>query len=123
MGKTKRRSRASWTRLVAEYERSPGSKKEFAARHGVNWRTFESWYYLFRRESREARSVTESERVRLVEVALPAQEEATSEPTLAERVSQVEVTFPSGIQIRFGAHISASYLRELIAMTDGRGQC
>ncbi len=122
MKKTKRRSRAFWTRLVAEYEQNPGSKKEFAVRHGVNAGTFEWWLYRLRREKRDTPAETPD--VRLVEVSLPAARVDTRpEATPFASIGQVEAALPSGVSLRFDTHVSPYYVGELIATIESGIRC
>jgi transposase-like protein len=122
MKKTKRRSRAYWARLVAEYEQSPGSKSEFAAHHNVNAGTFEWWFYRLRRERRESSLANPD--VRLVEVSLPPTRVERSPETIPFAVSgRIEAVLPSGISLRFDTNVSPFYAGELLATIESGIRC
>jgi len=99
-----------WVKLIAEYETSGLSQKEFVAKHDVSFSTFQYW--LYRRSKKlsvESGSTTKFLPVEVVDSAAPkARREGT------ESVP-VEVELPGGVRVRLSARVSARFVGELVA--------
>ena len=102
-------SPAEWMALLAEYNQSDLSQKEFVAKHDVPFSTFQYW--LYRRSKKDsASSPRNSARFIPVHVvASPASKTRAGEPGL------VEARMPSGLVLRFAAGTDTRYLAELLA--------
>ena len=117
--------RARWTKLVADFEVSDLSQREFATERGISLSNLRYWIYRLRKESRPL--VTEaSERsgqgpeqaktrpgsrllpVRVVASAPKARREGDANGLL-------ELALPSGARLRFPAGTDLKYLRALAA--------
>lgn len=97
-----------WVKLIAEYETSGLSQKEFVSKHDVSFSTFQYW--LYRRSKKlsvESGSATRFLPVQVVDSAAPR---ARRDDELA----QVEIELPSGVRVRLAAP-SARYVGELVA--------
>jgi transposase len=51
-GDMKDQDRARWTKLVADYEASDLTQREFASERGVSFSNLRNWIYRLRKESR-----------------------------------------------------------------------
>lgn len=102
---TRRRPRAFWERLVADYEGSGALQKGFAADHGVKLGSLQHWLYRLRRERVQ-------QPTRLVPVRLAA---ARRESVHAD----VEMA-AAGVLLRFEAGADAGYLARLVAELERR---
>lgn len=99
----KRAGREFWTKLIDEFEETPGeTHAEFAARHGVEKTTFQKWLYLLRSE-RAVRPAAPAVRMLPVEVAVERDEEA------------VVVELGSGMAVRVRAGTDPGYVAALVA--------
>jgi hypothetical protein len=117
--------RERWTKLVADYEASDLTQREFANERGVSFSNLRNWIYRLRQESRPL--VTKApaspgqaptraprkERSRLVPVRVvasaPKARLVEAEPRL------LELGLPSGVVVRFPPGTEPSYLRALLA--------
>ncbi len=117
--------RDRWTKLVADYEASDLTQREFASERGVSFSNLRNWIYRLRQESRPL--VTKApassgqapsrrprkERSRLVPVRVVA---SAPKARLLEAVPRMlELGLPSGVVVRFPPGTEPSYLRALIA--------
>ncbi len=117
--------RERWTKLVADYEASDLTQREFASERGVSFSNLRNWIYRLRQESRPL--VTKApassgqaparaprkERSRLVPVRVVA---SGPKARLLEAVPRMlELGLPSGVVVRFPPGTEPSYLRALIA--------
>ncbi len=116
--------RARWTKLVADFEVSDLSQREFATERGISLSNLRYWIYLLRKESRPL--VTEaSERSgrgpeqakarpgsRLLPVRVVASAPKARHP---ETNGLLELALPSGARLRFPAGTDLKYLRALAA--------
>lgn len=101
-----------WLKLIAEYETSGQSQKEFCEEHDLSFSTFQYWLY---RRSKKVRSVSGSTAEFLpVEVVRSAAPEGAATKARASDAA-VEIALPSGVQVRLSAGVSASFVGELIA--------
>ncbi len=104
--------RRFWSALIARYEGSGKSRKEFAAEAGVGLAIFQYWLYRVRREREAAaeRKAIAAE-VRLVPVTV------TARPTVPARL-EIRV---AGVQLRVPVGTDAGYIAQLAcALRDGR---
>jgi hypothetical protein len=117
--------RERWTKLVADYEASDLTQREFASERGVSFSNLRNWIYRLRQESRPL--VTKApassgqapsrrprkERSRLVPVRVVA---SAPKARLLEAVPRMlELGLPSGVVVRFPPGTEPSYLRALIS--------
>jgi hypothetical protein len=116
--------RALWTKLVADFELSGQSQREFAEQRQVELSNLRYWIYKLRNESRplatkpEDPSVKSPERRAPTEAArmLPVRVVASAAPK-ARRPddAMLELALPSGASLRFPAGTDLAYLRQLAA--------
>ena len=101
-----------WPKLIAMYETSGESQKQFCADRDLPFNTFQYWLY---RRSKKVRSVSGStpEFVPIEVVRSPAPEGAATKTRLGE--AAIEIALPSGVQVRLPSGVSASFVGELIA--------
>ncbi len=116
--------RARWTRLVADFESADLSQREFAQERGVPLSNLRYWIYRLRKESRplvteaaersdqgpERGAAAEGSRLLPVRVVRSAAPQARQQDGAA---ALVELTLPSGAQLRFPAGTDPAYLRAL----------
>lgn len=100
-----------WPKLIAEYETSGQSQKEFCSDRDLPFNTFQYWLY---RRSKKVRTVSGStpEFVPVEVVRSPAPEGAAN---ASPAVAAIEIALPSGVQVRLSPGASASFVGELIA--------
>jgi len=114
-----------WKKLVADFEASDLTQREFATERGVSFSNLRNWLYRLRKEarplvegpaasSRQAPKPTSSRRgSRLVPVRVVA---SAAKPRLLEPASALlELALPSGVAVRFPPGTDPSYLRALLA--------
>jgi hypothetical protein len=102
-----------WTKLIAEYQTSGLSQKEFVAKHDLSFSTFQYWLYT---KSKKLSSVSGS-RTRFLPVELvpsPALE-ARAETVAPDGPAGVEIALPGGVQVRLPLGTSARFIGELLA--------
>ncbi len=112
--KQREAKRRFWSALMARYEGSGRSRKEFAAEAGVGLAIFQYWLYKLRRE-RRPEAVAERKaavpEVRLVPVTIRAR------PTVP---AQLEIRV-AGVRLRVAVGADAGYVAQLAcALRDGR---
>ncbi len=120
--------RTRWTKLVADYEASELTQREFASERGVSFSNLRNWIYRLRKESRPL--VPESAKVsgqgpaggpategsRLLPVRVVASASKTRTTVVADRGDEIlEIALPSGVRVRFPAGADLKYLRALAA--------
>jgi hypothetical protein len=108
--KHREEKRRFWTALMARFEGSGRSRREFAAEAGVGLAIFQYWLYKLRQE-RQVMAVRKSPvaQVRLLPVTVRAR---TSAPVRLEiRVAGVRLRVPVGADPGYVARLSAA-LRE-----------
>jgi hypothetical protein len=117
--------RARWTKLVADFEASDLTQREFASERGISFSNLRNWIYRLRKESRpllegppaspgqDPTRAARQERSRLVPVRVVAS--APKARSVEPGSSLLELALPSGIVVRFPAGTEPSYLRALIA--------
>ena len=121
--------RTRWTKLVADYEASELTQREFATERGISFSNLRNWIYKLRKESRPL--VAEPGKVsgqapkraaapvgsRLLPVRVVASASKTRTSVLADRGSDelLEIALPSGVRVRFPAGTDLKYLTALAA--------
>ncbi len=114
-----------WKRLVADFEASDLTQREFASERGISFSNLRNWIYRLRKEARplvEAPAASPSqapppaprkERSRLVPVRVVA---SAAKPRLVEPASALlELALPSGAVLRFPPGTEPNYLRALVS--------
>jgi hypothetical protein len=102
--------RRFWSALVARFEGSGRSRREFAAEAGVGLAIFQYWLYKLRREGRVvAGGKARVAEVRLVPVTIKAR--LTAPVRLELRVAGVRLRVPVGADPGYVARLAAA-LRE-----------
>jgi transposase-like protein len=114
--------KARWTKLVADFEVSDLSQREFASERGISLSNLRYWIYRLRKESRplvaEApeRSGQAPERLAAKEGSrlLPVRVVASA-PKARQQGGNglLELALPSGARVRFPAGTDLKYLRAL----------
>jgi hypothetical protein len=121
--------RARWTKLVADFEASELTQREFASERGISFSNLRNWIYRLRKESRplvaeaakEPRQAPRQEPARKgsglvpVRVVASAAKPRTRVLVAAEPESLLELALPSGARLRFPAGTDLAYLSALAA--------
>ena len=120
--------RARWTRLVADFEASDLTQREFATERGISFSNLRNWLYKLRKESRPLEpegakvpgQVPERapapEGSRLLPVRVVASASKTRTTVVAGGGDElVEIALPSGVRVRFPVGTDLQYLRSLTA--------
>ena len=121
--------RERWTKLVADFETSELTQREFASERGISFSNLRNWIYRLRKETRplvteeakEPRQAPKQEpakkgsRLLPVRVVASAAKPRTRAVLVAEPASLLELALPSGARVRFPAGTDLSYLRALAA--------
>jgi hypothetical protein len=117
--------RERWKKLVADYEASDLTQREFASARGISFSNLRNWIYRLRQEARPLvevavassgqgpRRAPRKEGSRLVPVRVVA-----SAPKARREVPEsqlLELALPSGARLRFPAGTDLKYLRALAA--------
>jgi len=120
--------RTRWTKLVADFESSDLTQREFATERGISFSNLRNWIYKLRKESRPL--VAEPPKVprqapeqapapggsRLVPVRVVA---SAAKPRTQEVVKGggelLELALPSGVRVRFPVGTDLKYLCSLTA--------
>jgi len=115
--------RERWTKLVADFEASDLTQREFASERGVSFSNLRNWIYRLRKESRPLvevapassgqgpRRETGKRGSRLV----PVRVVASAPKAPVEASSLLELALPSGVAVRFPAGTDPFYLHALLA--------
>ena len=120
--------RARWTKLVADYEASELTQREFATERGISFSNLRNWIYRLRKESRPLvaddtkqpgqapeRAAAE-EGSRLVPVRVVASAAKPRRQLIAAGTDDLhELALPSGARLRFPTGTDPKYLRALAA--------
>ena len=117
--------RERWAKLVADFEASDLTQREFASERGISFSNLRNWIYRLRKEARPLvevapassgqgpRGAARQRGSRLVPVRVVA---SAPKARLAEASSPLlELALPSGAVVRFPAGTDLSYLRALTA--------
>lgn len=121
--------RTRWTKLVADFESSDLTQREFASERGVSLSHLRYWIYRLRKESRPlvteaAKSsdqapaqvvASEGSRLLPVRVVASAAKPRSTVVAVAGGDELLELALPSGIRVRFPAGTDLKYLRALAA--------
>ncbi|MBI5544802.1 MAG: IS66 family insertion sequence element accessory protein TnpB [Deltaproteobacteria bacterium] len=121
--------KARWTKLVADYESSELTQREFASERGLSFSNLRNWIYKLRKESRplvteapevprqapKARVARKGSRLVPVEVVASATKSRTRVLVAAAPESLLELALPSGSRVRFPAGTDLAYLQALAA--------
>ena len=112
--------KARWTRLVADFEVSDLSQREFASERGISLSNLRYWIYRLRKESRplvteqSERSVNKTEQSERLTIK-PVRVVGSVPEARREGSGFLELDLPSGTRVRFPAGTDPSYLRTLAA--------
>ena len=118
-----------WTKLVADFESSELTQREFASERGISFSNLRNWLYRLRKESRplvtgaakESRQAPEqaapkkASRLVPVRVVASAAKPRTRVLVATAPESLLELALPSGTRLRFPAGTDLAYLRALAA--------
>jgi hypothetical protein len=115
--------RAEWTKVVADFETSDLSQREFAKERMLSLSNLRYWIYRLRKESRPLvtepteRSVNKAERrpARKRLTLKPVRVVASAAEPRTEGAELLELALPSGTRLRFPAGTDLGYLRALAA--------
>ena len=109
--KQREEKRRFWSALMARFEGSGRSRKDFAAEAGVGLAIFQYWLYKLRRERQAiaVRTAAPVAQVRLLPVTIRAR--ASAPVRLEIRVAGVRLRVPVGADPRYVAQLSTA-LRE-----------
>ena len=107
----RRPSGEEWKRLIAEYETSGLSHKDFTAKHELPLSTFQFWLYGTRKKQRTRTSESDSDTGPRF---LPL--EVVASPALARDGGDVvELALRSGTTVRFPVGTDTNYVAALLA--------
>ena len=102
-----------WNRLIAEYESSGLSHKDFIAKHDIAMGTFQFWLYRVRKSRKIRTSESESDsRPRFLPIEVVASPAVTR---AGGDVEFIELGLRSGTTVRFSVGTNVRYLAELFA--------
>jgi transposase len=118
-----------WTKLVADYESSELTQREFASERGLSFSNLRNWIYRLRKESRplvteapevprqapKPRQARKGSRLVPVEVVASAAKPRTRVLVAASPERLLELALPSGARVRFPAGTDLAYLQALAA--------
>jgi hypothetical protein len=121
--------RARWTKLVADYEASELTQREFATERGISFSNLRNWIYRLRKESRpllsepakvsgqalERGAAAEGSRLLPVRVVASAPKARRAVDAAVARDALLELALPSGARLRFPTGTDPKYLRALAA--------
>jgi transposase-like protein len=120
--------RARWTKLVADYESSDLTQREFAVERGISFSNLRNWIYRLRKEARpiapdEAKEPRQEPPAppqsdsRLVAVRVVASAAKRRSVVAGHRDGDglLELVLSSGARVRFPAGTDLGYLRALAA--------
>ncbi len=113
--------RERWVKLIADFEASDLSQREFSNERGISFGTLRHWIYTLRREARPL-TADEGGAAGQVEQA-PRRRRLTLKPVrvvasaAAPRTGDglLELALPSGTRLRFPPGTDLAYLRALAA--------
>ena len=121
--------RTRWTKLVADYEASELTQREFASERGISFSNLRNWIYRLRKESRPLvpepakvsgqapeRSAAEAgSRLLPVRVVASAPKARRAMDAGIAGNAMLELALPSGARLRFPTGTDPKYLRALAA--------
>jgi hypothetical protein len=119
--------RTRWVKLVADYESSGLTQREFATERGISFSNLRNWIYRLRHESRpltddtkqpgqapESGAAEEGSRLLPVRVVASAPK-ARHDAAAPAGDGLLELVLPSGARLRFAAGTDLGYLQALAA--------
>jgi transposase-like protein len=121
--------RTRWTKLVADYEASELTQREFANERGISFSNLRNWIYRLRKESRplvaetakvsrqapEPGAAAEGSRLLPVRVVASAPKARRAVVAAAGGDALLELALPSGARLRFPTGTDPKYVRALAA--------
>ncbi len=121
--------RTRWTKLVADYEASELTQREFASERGVSFSNLRNWIYRLRKESRplvpesakvsgqapERGAAAEGSRLLPVRVVASAAKPRRAMTAAFTGNVLLELALPSGARLRFPTGTDPKYVRALAA--------
>jgi transposase len=121
--------RTRWTRLVADYEASELTQREFASERGISFSNLRNWIYRLRKESRplvpepakvfgqapERGAAEAGSRLLPVRVVASAPKARRAMDARIAGNALLELALPSGARLRFPTGTDPKYLRALAA--------
>jgi transposase len=121
--------RDRWKRLVADFESSDLTQREFANERGVSFSNLRYWIYRLRKETRPLvteppmssdqapakGTAPEGSRLLPVRVVASASKTRTRAMVMAAGDELLELALPSGVRVRFPSGTDLAYLRALAA--------
>jgi transposase len=121
--------RERWTKLVADFESSELTQREFASERGISFSNLRNWLYKLRKETRPlvtkvaeeprqapgAAAPRKGSRLVPVRVVAAAAKQRTRVLVAGEGERLLELALPSGARLRFPAGTDLDYLRALAA--------
>ena len=119
--------KARWIRLVADFEASDLTQREFATERGISYTNLRNWIYRLRGKPRplgddDAKDAdqgpgrdTAQEASRVVPVRVVASAPKARRETVAAGDGLLELALPSGARVRFPAGTDVAYVRALAA--------
>ena len=121
--------RARWTKLVADYEASDLTQREFASERGVSFSNLRNWIYRLRKETRplvseatkvsgqapERGAAAEGSRLLPVRVVASAPKARRAMAAVFAGNALLELALPSGARLRFPTGTDPKYVRALAA--------
>jgi transposase len=121
--------RGRWVKLVADFESSDLTQREFASERGVSFSNLRNWIYKLRKESRPlvsepskelgqgaaAKKTSKDLQLRPVQVVASAAKRRTAEPARRDSDNQLELVLRSGTRLRFPVGTDPRYLQVLAA--------
>ena len=121
--------RTRWTKLVADYEASELTQREFATERGISFSNLRNWIYRLRKETRplvpepakvsgqapERGAATEGSRLLPVRVVGSAARPRRAVVAAAVGDALLELALPSGARLRFPTGTDPKYVRALAA--------
>jgi len=121
--------RTRWTKLVADYEASELTQREFASERGISFSNLRNWIYRLRKESRplvpepakvsgqapERGTAGEGSRLLPVRVIASAPKARRGMDAAVAGNALLELALPSGARLRFPTGTDPKYLRALAA--------
>ena len=119
--------RTRWTKLVADFESSDLTQREFATERGISLNHLRYWLYRLRKESRPLMTETarssdqapaqgaapEGSRLLPVRVVASASKTRTTAMPRGAGDGLLELALPSGVRVRFPSGTDLKYLRAL----------
>jgi transposase len=121
--------RTRWTKLVADYEASELTQREFASERGISFSNLRNWIYRLRKESRplvpepakvsgqapERGAADEGSRLLPVRVVASAPKARRAMDAAVAGNALLELALPSGARLRFPTGTDPKYVRALAA--------